>query len=157
MIHLIPHPTQQLNIINFQKLLIRRLQNERIIFFQTIPLWILLPDTFSDLKKTASSITKINILLPEVNSETMEIYSPVEISCDGKIILSKMILLESITTNKTSISKDLFNQTKIELKKICTENKNFPCILNIFKAANTQQVSDNSKSVEKFVWKKLKN
>lgn len=157
MIHLIPHPTQQLNIINFQKQLISRLQNERIIFLQTIPLCIPLPDTFSDLKRTASSITKINILLPEVNLETKEIYSPVEITCNSEIILSKIILLECIITNKTSISKDLFNQTKIELKKICTENKNFPCILNIFKVANIQQFSDNSKSVEKFVWKKLKN
>lgn len=169
---IIPHPTEELKLINFQKKLIKKNNDENTILYACQPLWIELPDfddseaSKAELKNFSKTIKEIIIKntdyyddekkpLPletswESSKETFqeaaqnfpnEIFLPVEIITQDATIKSKIPLLRIY---KGQLPQNLKNQ-KSPVEK-----------LKIFRIAKTALYSENQKSLQDFIWCKLK-
>jgi len=147
---LIPHPTELISLTRLQKKLIQDNYNSCCLITRSLPLWIEIPDSKqtelskSELKTLASKIQKIEINSPEVSSLKTDIFCPVKIEIGGKQINSQLKLIK------------IHNPAKFELKKISTEEINFPLCLKIFRIGNkTELPEQNAVAIQDSVWKKL--
>ncbi len=154
---IIPHPTEELKLINFQKELIKKNNAENTILYTCQPLWCEIPEFFNEncknsdfkkrnckteLKKFSKTIKEIIIKNTDYNDDDKEIFLPVEIITQTITIKSKIPLLRIY---KGQIPQNLKNQ-KSPMEK-----------LKIFRIAKSALYSENQKSLQDFIWCKLKN
>lgn len=159
MIQIIPHQTEILKFVNFQKKIISLLQDENLFLLQTIPLAISLNNNFESIENVKKAIISVEIHLPQIDEQKSKIFSKVKIKTNNQEILSEIQYIDFYENQSNQISsKTDFNKIDTYIKKICTET-DFPCRLNIFRIVNT--ISENTdfssvNKVSKSYWVKIK-
>lgn len=147
MIELILHPDDEIKLINLQKEIIKK-YNDDFKFVRQMPLWIKLENfeekkySKDDLKLIAKKITDIQIQKPELKNDF--IICPVFIFYDDKKLSADLPILKNI-------KKD--SETKKDIN-LCNEN-DFPLNIKIFRIANTIIPYKNSIAIQEYIWKKL--
>lgn len=142
---IIPHPTEELKLIKFQKELIKILNTEGKIYYAHQPLWLPLPEEYSantkaELKTMGKNIKQIKILSPEYKNSDVQL--PVMID-DKKVFLP---LLHFYKKNGSQSTEN------ISLPQLP------PCpvsLFKIFRLAISEKTSENSQAVTDFTWIKL--
>ncbi len=148
MVVIIPHSTEDLKLISFQKELIDLLfSNDRIIY-RTTPLWIELPDDFSAFDKESLKACSKNVQLVELGEVEIEkdnIYIPVKLKTVNCTADSKLTLVRLHSGN-------IFSD--IDLKSI-RQKKQPVRQLKIFRLGIVQAEGPHAKSISDFAWCKL--
>lgn len=143
---LIPHPTEELKLIKFQKQLISQLFTNDILCYAESGLWIPFlsgkEDSTQTLKNLSKTITSITINSPVIIEE--KIFCPVTITRNQELPTVTTELPLCRILNKKQPSSE--NPAETEL---------FPLKLKIFRLGLSCQLSDNSKAIQNSVWKKL--
>lgn len=160
MVVIIPHQNDQLKIISLQKKILSHLEIHGIVLVQSLPLWIYVDEHFplSHLSQKAdpsplkafSKIIKA-VKLQDICCDEKGFYSPVIIECESQNLKGRLSIIDFLFTDK-NLQKTI-SYTSM-LKKICTE-KDFPCMLKIFKLGTEVRPSNTSKAIEETQWVKL--
>lgn len=141
---LIPHPTEELKLIKYQKLLTSALFQEGFICYSSNDFWIPFLEDETEinteyLKSVSKSITQITVNEPQIREN--QIFCPVKI-CTDKEIDSEIFLGRII------------NEKKLQQENI-KKSDLFPLNLKIFRLGVSVQISSNCKAIENSVWRKL--
>lgn len=141
---IIPHPTEELKLINFQKKVISSINDNNFCLVSAFPFWINFYTSITDLKKAAKNIKAISILKPEWKNNSLCSSVIIENKDSRETLQSTLILLEDI-------------------KKSCKEpcipaglTEDFPINLKIFRLGIASENSiEHSKAIQESVWCKL--
>lgn len=139
---IIPHPTEELQLINFQKELISSLYKEGRILYAERPLWI----DFSEqegLKTVSKNIQSVSF--GELKISDKSIFIPVQIKTSESIVDSKLTLV-NIYKGESFTDED---------KKLIGQKKQPVNQLKIFRLGLVQAEGPHAKSISKSVWCKL--
>ena len=140
---IIPHPTEELNLINFQKEVISSLYKESRILYAEKPLWIDFLEK-EELKTVAKSIKSVKFGDFEISDTNIII--PVQIITSEDNIDSKLTLVNIYKGNSFSDEeKNLIRQKKQPVNQ-----------LKIFRLGIVQREGPHAKSISKSIWCKLK-
>ena len=139
---IIPHPTEELKLINFQKELISSLYKESRILYAETPLWIDFTSN-GELKELSKTIESVTFNQPEITEKS--IFIPVRINTSEDCIDSKLTLV-NIYNGQSFSDKD---------KSILRQKKQPVNQLKIFRLGLVQAESPHTKSISKSVWCKL--
>ena len=139
---IIPHPTEELNLINFQKELISALYKEGRILYAERPLWIDFSES-EELKSLAKNIQSVNF--GELKISDKSIFIPVQIKTSERIVDSKLTLV-NIYKDQSFADDD---------KKLIGQKKQPVNQLKIFRLGLVQAESPHAKSISKSAWCKL--
>lgn len=145
MVVIIPHPTEELKLIKFQKELIKLLNFEGKVYYAHQPVWFELPEEFSadsktDLKNIGKHINQITVFSPEYHKDDVVI--PIMIN-EVKVFFT---LLHRYKKNGSKGSE----LNSLPSLPPCPVSR-----LKIFRIAISEQISENSKALKDFVWIKL--
>lgn len=145
MVVIIPHPTEELKLIKFQKELIRQLNTDSKVYYAHQTLWLKLSENFSastksELKAIGQSISQINFFPPEYQNDDVVI--PVMI--DGTKFFLPLVHLYKKNGNKGPESNSLPSLPSCPVSS-----------LKIFRIAISEQLSENSQVLTDSVWIKL--
>ena len=142
---IIPHPTEELKLIQLQKELISGLNNSHRTFYANPCLWIELSDIHADskaaLKNIANQIKKLQV--EELVWDEKEVFLNVEIVFNEDVVKSKLHLLTLYSGD--AITEQDFSSIKSPITS-----------LKIFRIASSADYSEKVKSIEESVWVKLK-
>lgn len=151
MVVIIPHPTEELKLINFQKELISDFFSEDRIIYSSYPLWIELPDFFEvqnpdiqSLKNLANSIIEVTLGELEITQDIIQV--PVYIKTTENLFTSKLTLVILHSGNS-------FSERDLEL---CRQKNQPVNLLKIFRLGVMQEDGPHAKSISKSIWCKLK-
>lgn len=139
---IIPHPTEQIKLIKFQKQLISELNDSNTIYYSFLPLWIELNSNLfqsedqKDLKLISKKITSIDLI--EILNTDKDIGIKIIIKTDSKEIECYLPLL------KLYKGPSKKSDWQIPVKKI-----------KIFRLGIPEDFYENSKAIKDFVWCKL--
>ena len=139
---IIPHPTEELNLINFQKELISALYKEGRILYAERPLWIDFSET-EELKTVSKSIQSVSF--GELKISDKSIFIPVQIKTSESIVDSKLTLV-NIYKGESFTDED---------KKLIGQKKQPVNQLKIFRLGLVQAEGPHAKSISKSAWCKL--
>lgn len=140
---IIPHPTEELQLINFQKELISALYKEGRILYAERPLWIDFSEQ-EELKTVSKSIQSVSF--GELKISDKSIFIPVQIKTSESIVDSKLTLVNIYKDQSfTDDDKKLIGQKKQPVNQ-----------LKIFRLGLVQAEGPHAKSISKSVWCKLK-
>ncbi|MCR5189273.1 MAG: hypothetical protein K6C97_10085 [Treponema sp.] len=141
MLVVIPHPTEELKLIRFQKELIKEVNQGGCILYAHQPLWIELEDfsagSKEELKKLSKEISSISFSSLEMDDE--DVFLNTEVDFQGKKFLYQLPLLHLYKGKMPSVLSN---------KKCPVEE------LKIFRLGIPYQYSETSKSLDDFVWHK---
>lgn len=140
---IIPHSTEELHLINFQKEIITELFTKSRILYSNYPLWIDINNFELTEKKRIKSIC---LGQAEITADGKEIYIPVFIEGDELKTKSKLTLVSIFGDNIFSDS----DYAVIRKKKQPVNQ------LKIFRLGLVQEEGLHAKSISKSVWCKLK-
>ena len=139
---IIPHPTEELNLINFQKELISALYKEGRILYAERPLWIDFLEQ-EELKTVSKSIQSVSF--GELKISDKSIFIPVQIKTSERIVDSKLTLVNIYKGESfTDEDKKLIGQKKQPVNQI-----------KIFRLGLVQAEGPHPKSISKSAWCKL--
>lgn len=144
MIVIIPHPSEELKLIKYQKELISKLNKSGQIYYAVTPIYIELSQDYSlysttkELKNIANQISKVELLKLEVKEH---IYIEVLIRINEKDIKISVPFLRLYRTTEINNKVDFPELPVKELK--------------IFRVAKKNLLSPVSSSIADSVWKKL--
>ncbi len=139
---IIPHPTEELQLINFQKELISSLYKEGRILYAERPLWIDFSES-EELKTDSKSIQSVSF--GELKISDKSIFIPVQIKTSERIVYSKLTLVNIYKDQSfTDEDKNLIGQKKQPVNQ-----------LKIFRLGLVQAEGPHAKSISKSVWCKL--
>ena len=148
MVVIIPHATEELKLAAFQKELIEALFSDDRIIYRTTPLWIEVSEETAACNKDslkAFSKTLQLVELGEVELEKDNIFIPVRIQTENRIINSKLTLVRLHSGNIFSdIDLNILRQKKQPVRQ-----------LKIFRLGIVQADGPHAKSISDFVWCKL--
>lgn len=139
---IIPHPTEELQLINFQKELISSLYKEGRILYAERPLWIDFSES-EELKSLAKNIQSVNF--GELKISDKSIFIPVQIKTSERIADSKLTLV-NIYKGQSFTDED---------KKLIGQKKQPVNQLKIFRLGLVQAEGPHAKSISKSAWCKL--
>ena len=139
---IIPHPTEELNLINFQKELISALYKEGRILYAERPLWIDFSEQ-EELKTVSKSIQSVSFGKLKLSDKS--IFIPVQIKTSESIVDSKLTLV-NIYKGQSFTDKD---------KKLIGQKKQPVNQLKIFRLGLVQAEGPHAKSISKSAWCKL--
>jgi len=139
---IIPHPTEELKLINFQKELISSLYKESRILYAETPLWIDFTEN-EGLKALSKSIENVTFDQFEITEKS--IFIPVRINTSEGCIDSKLTLV-NIYNGQSFSDKD---------KSILRQKKQPVNQLKIFRLGLVQVEGPHTKSISKSAWCKL--
>ncbi len=145
---IIPHPTEELKIIEFQKNIIVELFQEDRIIYRTTPLWIELPENIpqteeENIKLLSKKIKSVKF--GDVKTDSRSIFVPVEINLDNDIYSSKLTLVR-IHNGIDFTESD---------RQLLAEKKEPVRLLKIFRLGIAQADGPYAKSISNSVWIKL--
>ena len=149
MLVLIPHPAEELKLINYQKEIISLLYSEKSIIYSAAPFWIEVPEVLTNtadtnLKALANTIDEVILNDAEVFPDRIDL--PVTIKSSGKYFNSKLTL---VILHKGQE----FSDKAIQL----LSQKNQPVkALKVFRLGIVQNEGPHAKSISKSVWCKIK-
>ena len=149
MVVIIPHATEELKLAAFQKELIEALFSDDRIIYRTTPLWIEVSEETAACNKDsliAFSKTLQLVELGEVELEKDNIFIPVRIQLENRIINSKLTLVR-LHKGRTFDKSDSEKLAKI--KQPVRQ-------LKVFRLGMVQEEGPHAKSISKAVWCKLK-
>lgn len=141
---LIPHPTEELKLIKFQKKLISELNVAPSIYVSHLPLWIdipntnIVPETKDDLKTFSKTINSVEFVDFTQDDKGLSIKVTIN-TTTGKIFADLPIL-----HLYKGPAKNLPQNIELPFKKI-----------KIFRLGIPEDLSTNSKAIKDFVWCKL--
>lgn len=139
---IIPHPTEELQLINFQKELISALYKEGRILYAERPLWIDFSEQ-EELKTVSKSIQSVSF--GELKISDKSIFIPVQIKTSESIVDSKLTLVNIYKDQSfTDDDKKLIGQKKQPVNQ-----------LKIFRLGLVQAEGPHAKSISKSAWCKL--
>ncbi len=139
---IIPHPTEELTLINFQKELISSLYKEGRILYAERPLWIDFLES-EELKSLVKNIQSVSF--GELKISDKSIYIPVKINTSEGNTDSKLTLVNIYKDQSfTDEDKNLIEQKKQPVNQ-----------LKIFRLGLVQAEGPHAKSISKSVWCKL--
>ena len=143
MVVLIPHTTEELKLIRFQKELINQINSQDDVFYAVKPLWIEIPEFSAQnkemLKEVSKSIKKVTLSNP--------FYS----DCDNEVSLKVFVTTQTqVIETKVSLLKGWSGRLNISLdnKKSPVEN------LKIFRLGIPFLYNQNQKSLKDSLWHK---
>lgn len=139
---IIPHPTEELQLINFQKELISSLYKEGRILYAERPLWIDFTQT-KELKALSKSIQYVSFGKLKLSDKS--IFIPVQIKTSESIVDSKLTLV-NIYKGESFTDED---------KKLIGQKKQPVNQLKIFRLGLVQAEGPHAKSISKSAWCKL--
>ena len=139
---IIPHPTEELQLINFQKELISSLYKEDRILYAERPLWIDFSES-EELKSLAKNIQSVNF--GELKISDKSIFIPVQIKTSERIVDSKLTLV-NIYKGQSFTDED---------KKLIGQKKQPVNQLKIFRLGLVKAEGPHAKSISKSAWCKL--
>ena len=147
---IIPHPTELKSLTKLQKQLIKENFSSDCLLTRQLPIWIDIDSSIQnelskmELKDFSNTITKIELSSPELSSNKNSIFCPVTVFLNNQIIKSKLELVR------------IHTPSKFILKKISTEEINFPLCLKIFRIGTKIELPEqNAQAIQDSVWKKL--
>lgn len=140
---IIPHETELLKLVKFQKLLISNTNDSNSVYIASQPLWIPFQcnsniNTKDDLKQISKTINSIE--LNNIEKSANDFYISVTIATTNGTFTSKLPLLRLYHGNEKSIPAN----TDLPFKKI-----------KIFRLGIPEDLSENSKAIIESVWCKL--
>lgn len=139
MIVIIPHPTEELKLIHFQKELINLYNSDDVILYSSQVLWIEMENFSAETKENLKSISKDikKVTLSSLLEDDDSLFIKVEIEYQDKKLISRMPLLKLYRGKLPPINK-----------KCPVEN------LKIFRLGIPSVYEKNVKSLSDFVWHK---
>lgn len=144
MVVIIPHQTEELKLIKFQKMLIASLNSKNTIFYSQTPLWIELPFANLTTKEELKTFAK---QIKAVTFQTLQ-------QTDNTLTLSGML-----STNENEYKLNLPIITKLPnsvIESVQTTNKKSPVEnLKIFQLGIVNNISKNTKELSETIWVKL--
>ncbi|MCR4580205.1 MAG: hypothetical protein K5681_07660 [Treponema sp.] len=145
---IIPHPTEELRLIEFQKELIKAFFTDERIIYSATPLWIELPENFAvekaeSLKKLSKSIEEVK--LGPLQMTEREIYLKAHIKTLEEDFFSKLTLVR-IHSGKIFTASE---------QSLLAEKKEPVNILKIFRLGIEEKLSPAAKALSASVWVKL--
>lgn len=143
---LIPHPTEELKLIKYQKQIISHFFVSGTLCYAETGLWIPLyagdDERTQTLKLIANTISEITIDSPVVSDDRIVCPVVIKRSQNLPTITTELPLCRILNKKQPSLE----NPAETEL---------FPLKLKIFRLGLSCQLSDNSKAIQNSVWKKL--
>ncbi len=141
MIVIIPHSTEELKIIRFQKELIKDFNRDGCIFYAHQPLWIEIEGFSTDSKEELKELSKKigHVTLSSLKNDDDEFFLQAEIEFEDKKLSGHLPLLHLY---KGKISEKRTN------KKCPVEE------LKIFRLGIPYQYTETTKSLSDFIWHK---
>ncbi len=145
---IIPHSTEELKLINFQKQLIAEFFQEDRIIYPTFPLWIELSEKTAsynknELKNMSKEIQAVK--LGDLTTDFKSIFIPVQIKNQNEDFISELTLVR-IHRGQTFTTSDKSHLS--EIKQPVNQ-------LKIFRLGIEQAEGPYSKSISNSVWVKL--
>jgi len=150
MTQLIPHPSEELQLIKIQKQLISELFEEGRILYRNIPLWCELP-FFSardkkELKELGKSLISVKPLKFEVTEESIRLLIEIKSKMQKEASYTAELPLVRLYKGRAFSEKDFLIINKI----------NQPVrFLKIFRLGILQELSPVTKALSASVWVKL--
>ncbi len=142
MVVIVPHPTEELRLIKYQKELIRSLFTPGALIYAHQPLWI--TTTFESVEQAKKEIKSVTVLAPESDENAEGIFCPVKIeTLGGDCLESKLDFI-------CGLPRFARNDTAIH-----TNEDLFPLSLKIFRLGECTSPSPNIYELSNVVWKKL--
>lgn len=172
---LVLHPTEQLKLRNLQKKIIHE-NPTGFILYEALPLWIdfseIKASSKEELKNLSKEIAGAELSPLQLDFETRQIYSTAQITFRNKDLspvtarLPLLYILDAENKPSEDLSlKSCEPQPHVDLspdcdfsewaKKICSENKIFPCRLKQFKVSERLSSSPSEITLGSFQWVKL--
>lgn len=155
MVVLIPHQTEELKLINFQKELISELNTKNTIFYRLMPLWIELPFINATTKEELKTFSK---KIKDVRFKTLQQDKNTFTLCGTLLTDKKEYKLTLPILNKITHS-GVIEPVKIHPVEIPPEQitkKNTPVEnLKIFQLGIANQISENTNELSETIWVKL--
>lgn len=148
MVVIIPHQTEELKLIKFQKMLIASLNSKNVIFYRQTPLWIELPFANLTTKEELKTFAK---QIKAVTFQTLQ-------QTDNTLTLSGML---STNENEYELNLPIIKKIKSSVVEpvettIETTNKKSPVEnLKIFQLGIVNNISKNTKELSETIWVKL--
>ena len=142
MVVIVPHPTEELRLIKYQKELIRSLFTPGALIYAHQPLWI--TTTFESVEQAKKEIKSVTVLAPEYEENGEGVFCPVKIETLGGDCLDSR--LDFIC----GLPRFARNDTAIH-----TNEDIFPLSLKIFRLGECTSPSPNVYELSSTVWKKL--
>lgn len=141
MIVIIPHQTEELKLIRFQKELIKQLNYQKDIFYAQQPLWIEIEDFSPSSKEELKELSKKlkNLRFSSLKKDDEGFFLQAEIEYEEKKLFYRLPLLH--------LYKGQIPQSP--LNKKCPVEE-----LKIFRLGIPYQYSETCKSLDDFVWHK---
>lgn len=146
MVVIIPHQTEELKLIKFQKMLIASLNSKNTIFYRQTPLWIELPFANLTTKEELKTFAK---QIKAVTFQTLQ-------QTDNTLTLSGML-----STNENEYELNLPIIKKLPnsmIESVQTTNKKSPVEnLKIFQLGIVNNISKNTKELSETIWVTLRH
>lgn len=152
MVTIIPHPTEVLKLVRFQKELISLFYDNNMICYRQHPLWIPLPEGFTpnnkqELKDLSKRIENIKIKSPFFNDNS--VFLPINFKINNSDFEFNFPILHLYDDRKKNGSKTI-DSTILSLLPSCPVDK-----LKIFRLAIIEKTSEKSQAITDSVWIKL--
>ena len=139
MIVIIPHPTEELVLIQTQKKLIAQVFEKGKIIYAHAPLWI--PTNFETVEQAKKEIKSVTVLAPAYDENKEDLICPVRITINnGKVLESRLDFIHG-GRNDAAIQ---FNEST------------FPLSLKIFRLGICTSPKPGVYELSSSVWKKIK-
>ena len=148
MLVIIPHPTEELKLINYQKNLLSLLNTNGNIYYQQHPLWIELDRAFQaedkhNLKEFSKQLKEIKLFQPEEKNKNIVIpikYTILFNNSESEIISELPFLYLYKKNSSENISVPLPSLPVTQLK--------------IYRLAIAEKTSSVSAEIQEFIWVK---
>lgn len=150
MVVIIPHQTEELKLIKFQKMLIASLNSKNVIFYRQTPLWIELPFANFTTKEELKSFSK---QIKAVNFQTLQ-YTDNTLIISGTLLTNEktyelhLPIIKKISTAGDYTTPEDSTSTETTNKKSPVEN------LKIFQLGIVNNISKSTFELSETTWVK---
>ena len=156
MVVIVPHPTEELRLIKYQKELIRSLFTPGALIYAHQPLWI--TTTFESVEQAKKEIKSVTVLAPEYEENGEGVFCPVKIeTLGGDCLESRLNFICGLPRRLTAPRNDERSVTPCHCERsaaIHTNEDIFPLSLKIFRLGECTSPSPNVYELSSTVWKK---
>ncbi len=145
---IIPHPTEELKLIEFQKELILDFFSDDRILYRNSPLWLKLPQKLNatstkELKELSKKIKEVKAVSLEMSDNSIELFFYIKTSEEE---FSSKLTLVRIHDGKTFTASE---------RQLLSEKKEPVNQLKVFRLAIEEELSPIARAISASVWCKL--
>ncbi len=139
---IVPHPTEELKLIKYQKELVRRLFTPGALVYAHQPLWI--PVDFKSVQEAKEKITGVTLTGVEYDEKNKMVM------CVGEVAMGSLNLSKGAKVPLIHIQGDIPN-----VQAVLQDAPLFPLPLKIFRLGECTSPSPNVYELRNIIWNKL--